>query len=86
MSGADRNEQEADWPWGVYPTAAREYEGDDGCAYETCENEADYVVQFEGNLEEPVTSKICQPCSNRNRVYAKENDLLEAEVTADAGE
>lgn len=73
-------------PPNAYPAAAAEYDGDDACAYEECENEADYIVEFGGASDSdgnPVTTKICQPCSNRNKIYAKENDLLENELTSD---
>jgi len=48
------------------------------CSYE-CDNDADYRVEVDTGQ----TFLCCQDCSNQNRIYAKENELLESEVTAE---
>jgi hypothetical protein len=57
------------------PVAADKAVGDADCDFE-CDREAEYRVQFDnGHI-----TLCCQSCSIRNRLYAKENDLLENEV------
>jgi hypothetical protein len=57
------------------PVAADEQVGDADCDFE-CGRDADYRVQFDnGHI-----TVCCQPCSVRNRLYAKENDLQENDV------
>ncbi|AUX09318.1 hypothetical protein AArcSl_1689 [Halalkaliarchaeum desulfuricum] len=58
----------------VEPVSAEGYDGDRGCAYEGCRNTADYVVHFSNGTE----SLVCERCSLDNRLYVKQNDLLEA--------
>ena len=58
------------------PIAADEETGDEDCRFDGCERGADYRVQWDNGL----IMFCCQPCSKQNRIYAKENDLLEAEV------
>jgi hypothetical protein len=57
------------------PVAADQDVGDRDCDFE-CDRDAEYRVQFDnGHI-----TLCCQPCSVRNRLYAKENDLLDNEV------
>ncbi|WP_338906499.1 hypothetical protein [Salinibaculum marinum] len=74
---ADGGQQELDEPAIVpEPVAADEEVDDEDCAYEVCDSAADYRVQ----LENDYLFYCCQECSRRNRVYARENDLLENKV------
>lgn len=57
--------------------AERVSEGE--CQYRGCDAQADYRVEVGRNT----TFLCCQECSRKNRIYAKENDLLDIEVTAD---
>ncbi|RLM88161.1 hypothetical protein D3D02_13195 [Halobellus sp. Atlit-38R] len=50
---------------------------DETCDYE-CENDADYRILTQVGVE----FVCCQRCSDYNRVYAKENDILDADYAA----
>ncbi|WP_256289916.1 hypothetical protein [Halobellus inordinatus] len=50
---------------------------DETCDYE-CENDADYRILTHVGVE----FVCCQRCSDYNRVYAKENDILDADYAA----
>ena len=58
------------------PLAADEQTADNDCQYEDCESAADYRVQLENGF----IFYCCQSCSSQNRIYAKENELLDNEV------
>ena len=74
----DETYEEAGYMAPMPVAATRDIDGEQ-CMYD-CENDADYRVQ----LEDGQTFVLCQSCSTENRIYAKENDLLKHEVTADA--
>jgi len=57
------------------PVAADRNVDGEGCQYE-CDNDADYRIQVEGG----VIFTCCQSCSVENRIYAKENELLDCGV------
>lgn len=64
------------------PMAAEEVaDGEGECTYEDCDADADYRVQ----MDDGATFLICQDCSVENRIYVRENELLELEVDEDAG-
>jgi len=50
---------------------------DETCAYD-CDNTADYQILLDSGTE----FVCCQRCSDRNRIYAKENDLLDTDYAA----
>lgn len=51
------------------------------CEYEDCDSDADYLVEVEKHGDTIGAFLCCQDCSSRNRIYAKENDLLDFEVS-----
>lgn len=60
------------------PVAAERISGVE-CDYD-CDNEADWLVEVEG-----WTGFVCcQSCSVSNRIYAKENELCEVNVSEQA--
>lgn len=61
------------------PRAADRQVDDEPCEYEDCNNDADYRVQWDGGT----LTYCCQRCSEQNRIYAKENGLLDNEVRVD---
>lgn len=68
-----------DTEYGPEPVAAEEIDGVE-CQYSSCENEADWLVEVEG-WEGFV---CCQRCSVKNRIYAKENELIKTNVSEQA--
>lgn len=66
------------------PLAAEEYDGDDPCTYGGCEEPADYHVWFEATGSVRGSTLMCDGCSQDNRIWVRENDLLDREVPADA--
>lgn len=69
------------------PVAAEEHDGAESCAYDDCENDADYRVEWRtidgGNYS---YSTICDECSQENRIWVAENDLLDQEFRGPAKE
>lgn len=59
--------------------ADRDVDGE-GCEFDDCDNDAEYRVEWETGY----VTVCCQSCSVANNIYAKENDLLDVEVTVDA--
>lgn len=52
------------------PTSAvRTNRGD--CSYEECDNGADYLVKVETNDGTTAKTKVCQSCSDENRIWAE---------------
>lgn len=43
------------------------------CSYPECDSEADYEVE----VERSVTTLMCDSCSRENRIWVKENGLLD---------
>lgn len=65
---------------GIEPHAAEHV--DTGiCDYDDCDNDAEYRVELEKNGDVVGSILCCQSCSVQNRVYARENELLEYEVS-----
>lgn len=58
------------------PMAANDYDGDRACPYENCENTADWLVMTDRN----VAFFTCEECSRQNRIWVRENELLESDV------
>lgn len=62
---------------GPEPMAAQRV--DEGeCAYEDCDADADYLVQLDD--QNRTTTKVCDDCSQENRLWIKENEILDYEV------
>lgn len=66
---------------GVEPEAAERYDGHEACAYDDCNNPADYRVQIGYRRGQRALMLCCSRCSTRHRIYVEENELLKAPVT-----
>lgn len=66
------------------PVAASRYDGGHDCMYEDCDETADWLVDCKtSGYTGGKAFFCCQPCSRKNRIYAKENELYKADVDAD---
>jgi len=61
-----------------YPEAATEYNGDVECVYDECTHTADYRVEFSRNTAY-VHVLMCDKCSQQNKIWVRENELLDNE-------
>lgn len=78
-------EQESEEPVFDYqPAAASRYDGDRECAFDDCERTADWLIDCKAaGYTGGKAFFCCQPCSESNRIYAKENGLNGYEVDED---
>jgi hypothetical protein len=64
------------------PVAATECVNDEECSYENCDEPADYCVEFrQQDGDESAVVAICDGCSQTNRIWVCENELLNCEVS-----
>lgn len=59
------------------PAAANEYTGDRECQYEECDTTADWLVETESGT----AFFTCNRCSRQNRIWVRENELSESDVS-----
>jgi len=66
------------------PVAATEDINKEECSYENCDEPADYWVEFrQQDGDESAVVAICDDCSQTNRIWVRENELLNCEVSRD---
>lgn len=65
------------------PVAAEEVDGGD-CAYDDCESDAYFRVQFDQqDGDDSAVVLMCEDCSRRNAIHVRANELLDNEVTVE---
>jgi hypothetical protein len=77
----DGGEVDPSEPWfvaGLPDPVAAECVSEGTCQYRDCLSDADYRVEW-SNGDQRTTSLICDDCSQDNKVWVRENDLLDAE-------
>lgn len=87
MSNDTSADETEHWSMDYEPVAASRYNGDHDCQYEDCDETADWLIDCKSTGYTGGRAFFCcQPCSRKNRIYAKENELNELEVDADLAE
>lgn len=66
------------------PISADEWDGDEECEYQDCEEPADWIVEARSPGADPGAFLCCQSCSIKKRIYAEENDLSDYPVSETA--